>query len=331
MTSGPGRTPNDVRDLILGGPPRYTRDDLARISGIPIERARQIWRAMGFADTGGARAFTDSDLTGLLLIKSLVDRGLLDDATAIEVARSLGQTTARLAEWQGDTLRRRLVDTGRLDPAQGLDEDDLDVIYHEVASLVPELERLLIQVWRRQLAAVTARRLTDDDDAEDDREDATCVGFADMVGFTRLSRHLEEDELGALVERFEANSSDVVAATGARLVKTLGDEVLFLADEAAQAAETALRLHESHAHDPGVPEMRVGLATGEVLSRMGDVFGSTVNLASRLTALARPGSTLVDGVTAHALEDEVAFRVRAIRPRNARGIGLVRPYVLTRS
>ena len=92
------------------------------------------------------------------------------------------------------------------------------------------------------------------------------VGFADMVGYTRLSRRLPEHELAGLVQRFEAVSADIVAASGGRLVKTVGDEILFTALSASHAADIALHLHETHAADDSVPEVRVGLATGQVVS-----------------------------------------------------------------
>ena len=115
------------------------------------------------------------------------------------------------------------------------------------------------------------------------------MGFADLVSYTRLSQRLEERELALLVDRFGRRSSDVIAGAGGRLVKTIGDEVLFVADTPAAAATIGLELAEAMAADPELPDVRVGIATGTVLTRMGDVFGRTVNLASRLTALAAPG------------------------------------------
>ena len=119
------------------------------------------------------------------------------------------------------------------------------------------------------------------------------VGFADLVGFTSLTRELDDSRLGALVEGFESMASDVVASVGARLVKTIGDEVLFVADDAATAAEVALNCRAA-ARARGAPDLRVGLASGTVLSRLGDVYGEPVNIAARLTSIARPGSVLVD-------------------------------------
>ncbi len=127
------------------------------------------------------------------------------------------------------------------------------------------------------------------------------VGFADLVGFTRLTRRMEEEELGELVEAFETAAADLVAAHGGRLIKTLGDEVLYAADDAGIAAEIALRLIETMANDETMPELRVGIAFGTVTTRMGDVFGTTVNLASRLTSIAPRDAVLVDGAFAEEL------------------------------
>jgi adenylate cyclase len=156
------------------------------------------------------------------------------------------------------------------------------------------------------------------------------VGFADLVGFTRLSRRLSVRDLAALVERFEQVGADVVAAAGARLVKTLGDEVLFVADRPGAAAAASLALVEAFAADEAVPQLRVGVATGLVIGRMGDVFGTTVNLASRLTSMARPGGVLVDEATAQDLAGDARFRTVAAVPRPVRGLGVVQPYVLRR-
>ena len=133
------------------------------------------------------------------------------------------------------------------------------------------------------------------------------------------------------MERFESVSADVIAATGATLVKTVGDEILFSADDAGVAAETAIRLHDAHARDPDVPEMRIGLASGPLLRRMGDVFGSTVNLASRLTALARPDATLVDAATASRLSELPGWALRQLAPRRVRGLGVIRVFELSRA
>jgi adenylate cyclase len=328
-----------VEQLILGAERRYTPFQAARAADVPMDLASRFWRAMGFADIGQARALTEADVLALRRLAGLVEAGLLTEPMAIQVARSTGQTTARLAEWQIDSFLEGLT----VSPEPGMSR--MEVTYPLVELLLPELEEFLVYVWRRQLAAATGRVVQAQDDEEMVNRRLT-VGFADLVGFTRLTRRLEEEELGELVEAFETTSADLVVAHGGRLVKTLGDEVLYVADEPGTAAEIGLRLIETMANDETMPELRVGLSFGTVTTRMGDVFGNTVNLASRLTSIAPKDAVLVDGAVRAELtaagdapesekESESAgvwyrFALQPLYRRPVRGLGVVEPWLLTR-
>ncbi len=329
MTVPPG---DRLRSIVLGGAERYTREEMASAARLKLEDIARLWRAMGFADVGDARAFTDADLSAVLRVASLLERDLVDMEGLTDIARSMGQTTSRLADWEIDTLGRHVVQAG----AQA-DSTETPGPGEDLAELLPELEQLLIYVWRRQLAASVGRLLdhqptqAGDTDSGGVTEATTAtVGFADLVSFTRLSRQLDDTELTAVVQAFESDSADIIHAASARLVKTLGDEVMFVSDGAEQAAAIALNLHRTHNANDDLPQIRVGLATGAVLNRMGDVFGVTVNRASRFTALARPGTTVLDSATAEVLQDttETAFTVRSLTPRPVRGLGIVRPHAL---
>lgn len=338
-----------LEQLILGAERRYTPFQAARSAGVSVELATRFWRAMGFADIGQAKALTEADVLALRRLSGLVEAGLLSEAMAVQVARSTGQTTARLAEWQIDSFLEGLTEP----PEPGMTRTE--VTYPLVELLLPELEEFLVYVWRRQLAAATGRvvQAADDEEMVDRR---LAVGFADLVGFTRLTRRMEEEELGELVEAFETTAADLVAAHGGRLIKTLGDEVLYAADDAGLAAEIALRLIETMAGDETMPELRVGIAFGTVTTRMGDVFGTTVNLASRLTSIAPKDAVLVDGAFAEELTrtgdapvseaaaaDEAAaaekegeeppsyrFALQPMWQRAVRGLGVVEPWQLRR-
>ncbi|MFZ5850764.1 MAG: adenylate/guanylate cyclase domain-containing protein [Actinomycetota bacterium] len=309
--------PGDLERDLLGGERRYTRGQVAARVGVDVDRARLFWRAMGFPDVGDDEVvFTDADVAALARVTELLDEGLLDLGTAVQLGRAMGRTTARLADWQMEAFTERAGDTG----AQALDL---------TRRLLPDLEALLTFVWRRQLAAAALRRAPGGPaEAAGQR---LAVGFADLVGFTRLSRRLGERELAEVVERFEAGASDLVSGVGARIVKTVGDEVLFVADAPDVAAEAALALAEATAADPVVPPVRVGLAYGPVLSRLGDVFGTTVNLASRLTALAPPGAVLVDEGLAAMLRADPRYQLTTQWRRRLAGLGLVVPVLLRRS
>ncbi|MFE4688855.1 adenylate/guanylate cyclase domain-containing protein [Streptomyces sp. NPDC056749] len=295
-TAEPTDDPLAIRleSLILGADRRYTPFQAARTAGVSMDLASRFWRAMGFADIGQAKALTEADVLALRRLAGLVEAGLLSEPMAIQVARSTGQTTARLAEWQIDSFLEGLTEP----PEPGMTRTE--VTYPLIELLLPELQEFLVYVWRRQLAAATGRvvQAADDEEMVDRR---LAVGFADLVGFTRLTRRLEEEELGELVEAFETTSADLVAAHGGRLIKTLGDEVLFAADDAGTAGEIALRLVEAMSQDTTMPALRVGIAFGTVTTRMGDVFGTTVNLASRLTSIAPKDAVLVDGAFAAEL------------------------------
>ncbi|MFD0853530.1 adenylate/guanylate cyclase domain-containing protein, partial [Actinomadura adrarensis] len=153
------------------------------------------------------------------------------------------------------------------------------------------------------------------------------VGFADIVSFTRLSRRMEGTALADFVERFESTTTALVAELGGRVIKTLGDEVLFVTEDPVAATEMALSVATLSEDDPEFPRVRVGIAYGEVISRLGDVFGTPVNMAARLTAIAHPGTVLCDPSLADALPDDV-YSVQHLRPRPLQGLGRVRPTVV---
>ncbi|WP_438490457.1 adenylate/guanylate cyclase domain-containing protein [Streptomyces sp. S186] len=339
-----------LEQLILGAERRYTPFQAARSAGVSMDLAARFWRAMGFADIGQVKALTEADVLALRRLAGLVEAGLLSEAMAVQVARSTGQTTARLADWQIDSFLEGLTEP----QDSGLTRTE--ITYPLVELLLPELEEFLVYVWRRQLAAATGRVVQAQDDAEMVNR-RLAVGFADLVGFTRLTRRLEEEELGELVEAFETTAADLVAAHGGRLIKTLGDEVLFAADDAGIAAEIGLRLIETMGHDETMPELRVGIAFGTVTTRMGDVFGTTVNLASRLTSIAPKDTVLVDEAFAEELgrtgdapvsEADAAaaekaaqegtgsppppyrFALQPMWQRPVRGLGVVEPWMLSR-
>ncbi|GAA3831133.1 adenylate/guanylate cyclase domain-containing protein [Sphaerisporangium flaviroseum] len=324
-------TAEQIERLFVGSAPRHTRGEVARRAGVSSQLAQRIWRALGFATPADdTPAFTDADVEALRRVAGMLGSGLIEEETVVRMARALGQTTARLAQWQAEIMIGAM-----LDPAEPPGDEELAGILEVSRKLLPDFERLLVHVWRAQLAAAGTRLLAITDTKVDGTAEAVpgrltlAVGFADLVSFTQVSRELDEQGLAELVENFEARTSDVVAAHGARLVKTLGDEVLFTAPTAETAARIALELIDV-IRDEG-REVRVGLSYGPVLPAMGDVFGTTVNLAARLTTMARPCTVLVDPGMAGAVEGSPGIVIQRIRRRPVRGLGLVQPFVLRRS
>jgi adenylate cyclase len=191
---------------------------------------------------------------------------------------------------------------------------------------LPSLDTLLVYMYRRHLAAATEQNLLIS--ASGEGAVTMSVGFADLSRFTSVSRELEPSELAALIEGFTGEASDVIVQHGGRLVKTIGDEVMFASLEGAPAASIALDLLEAVSPDKGYPALRVGLATGDVIAREGDLFGPTVNLANRLVVIARPGTALIDRTTRDALADDARFDTMPLAHRHLKGVGRVRPYRL---
>jgi adenylate cyclase len=291
---------------------------------VSLLSARKLWRALGFANVSDEDvAFTDADAEALSRVVGLVRDGIFDEDTAIGFARALGQTTDRLVSWQIEALLEHL------DRAVGRDGPDLAL--GKVADLAESMEHLLLYSWRRRLAAAVGRlgEPTSGDGAPSSSE--LTVGFADLVSYTRLSQRLEQRELGILVQRFEGLASDVVTAGGGRVVKTVGDEVLFTADEPIAGAVIALSISEQMAVDDVVPDVRVGLSHGLVLRSLGDVYGSTVNLASRLTALAQPGTVVTDPSTGAMLATDDDLVLVPQRRRQVRGFGNLQPLLVARA
>ncbi|WP_106403505.1 adenylate/guanylate cyclase domain-containing protein [Actinocorallia populi] len=312
--SGQVRGSQELEELLLGGELSYTRADAAELTGVSRKFAERLWRSFGFAGPADeVPAFSDSDLDALRRIQGLMERGTSEELV-LRQARALGQTMARLAEWQTGIL------LGSGSESQLLSEGYL-----------AEMERLVVHAWRRQLAASVARALASASDGDLPGRGPVAVGFADMVSFTAMSRELSELELGRVVERFEETASDIVAAHGARLVKTLGDEVLYAADDARTGVEIGMAISEAVRDETEVPDVRVGMAYGSVLPLMGDIFGTTVNMASRLTSIARPGTLVADPALAAELEGDPAYELVRIVRRPVRGLGIIQPYVVRRS
>jgi adenylate cyclase len=312
-----------LEETLLGGRRRYTRAQVSEITGVSDERAGRLWLAMGFPETGDDDAvFTDGDVEALRTWDQLVTSGTIALADEVMHARSMGQALSRLAEWQAKEMAAR---ASELAGDAGADQRAATAV-ELAASLLPVIERLQWYVWRRHLAAAADRALR----ASPGELSATTVvvGFADIVGYTSAARHSSAAELAALLETFEESTAEVVVSHHGQVVKTVGDEVLFVVDAPGDAAEIALVLTEPGRPGRGLPALRVGMAAGRVLSRFGDVYGPVVNLAARLTSLARPGTVLVDRELAAELRG--AYRLQARRPSAVRGYHHLRSWSISR-
>ncbi|WP_405070496.1 adenylate/guanylate cyclase domain-containing protein [Kribbella sp. NBC_01510] len=303
---------------LLGGERKFTRIEVSERAGISSARAERMWHALGFATVPDDEvAFTDDDVEALRLVAALEDDDFIDPEMESSLARKLGQTQSRLASWQSAMFVEFL----------GGSKLAADEALEVAGMLLPAMERLQTYVWRRHLAAAAGRAMAGSDEVA---RGVRAVGFADIVSFTRLTRRLTEAELGQLIERFEGMAADVVALNGGRVIKSIGDEVLFVADTAAQGAAVALALQDAVTAAEDLPELRIGLSYGTILIRLGDVYGEVVNLAARLTSECKPGRVLADRELAAALDGHPDFRLRRLRRVSVRGYHHLTPYALQR-
>lgn len=309
---------------LIPAPRRYSRAEVAERTGVPPELVDRFFRALGFPSFAeGESTFTDLDVQALQVFRELQDQGrealgVIDTDTALQMLRILGSSMARVADseigagggvgdWTDPVLRAEAV--ARISD-----------------TMIPRMAKLLEYVWRRQIvAAIQRNMLLRSHGIAAGQSPLLAVGFADMVGFTLLSQHLSEGELAAVVRRFEQISHDIVTGRGGRVVKMIGDEVMFVAGRADQAARIGLELADAYADDDLLSDVRVGLASGPVLLHDGDYFGSTVNLAHRIVNIANPGTVLMSDEF-HALLMEEApdeFAAQPLRPRLLKDLGRV--------
>ncbi|HEX4688098.1 MAG TPA: adenylate/guanylate cyclase domain-containing protein [Nocardioides sp.] len=325
---GPDEQPpaQQLEQAILGEDVVYSALDVAAETGATIEQAQRLWRALGFPDRGSERAFTKADAEAVSTLLSLVDEGFLDFDMAVDLTRAVGQTMARLADWEVATLVHRVQELEAGDDATG---SRATSALRLVDALNGPFEGLLVYVWRRHLAAAATRVEALGADDADLHTTLVTVGFADIVQFTALTNRLDHDRIGDLVEIFESRCADVVAGQRGRVIKSLGDAVLFVNEDPIRAYDTAEGIITVIGRDQRMPDVRVGLSTGSVVTRLGDVFGPPVNLAARLTAVARRNRIIVDGATAERLPED-QFESRALPARPVRGFGLVEPVAVRR-
>lgn len=337
-------TPASARDAVrelekrlLGADRTMKRREVAAAAGVSILSARKIWRALGFPNLGDEEVFfTEVDQGALELMLGMVRAGTLTEETAISLTRSIGQMTDRMVVWQVEALVEDMVQNQKMS-----DPEARRNLVGLLPDLIDPIEKLLVYSWRRQLNAAVHRLalraetgLAASEEGRDGSEDddslplARAVGFADLVSYTSLSRRMNERTLAQLVQRFESKCAEIISVGGGRLVKTIGDEVLFVAETPQAGAQIALAMSKEFAADELLPNTRVALVWGRILSRLGDIYGPTVNLAARLTALAEPGTVLTDELTASTLAGDDRFVLHPQETTAVRGFGDINPVIL---
>jgi adenylate cyclase len=301
---------------------QYDPVGVSEAAGTSPEVAARIWRALGFPDIpDGVAAFSDRDAGALrFAVERLQGTASLSDLE--HQVRVVSASLARLAAFEADVVAEAL-DTLR---STNADEESVALAlvegtdWESISGLIDYTHRLLFRaaIWRR-LARPTVGPTVD-----------VAIGFADITGYTELTEGLDAHDLSDLLAAFERLAYDTAAQCNTRIVKTIGDEVMFVGFP-RDVARLAVTLAERAVADPIVPNVRIGVAWGSVLARDGDYYGPVVNLASRITDGARRGTVLAAEGLRNQLVDDPEFSWRPLGTKRLRGIGAAALFVLRRA
>jgi adenylate cyclase len=284
----------------LGG--SFTAAEVEAQGGPPAEVVLRMRRLMGLPQAAADEpVFSEVDLAAARSMARSFQAGVSPAAMA-DITRVLGESMSRLAATVSAGFAESLLRPGD-------SEDAVALRFAELAeTLLPDMTPVLAAAFASHLHEAVGRGMIGRSELElgsiaGAQEMGVC--FADLVGFTRLGGELEAQELGSVAGQLGALASEV-ASGPVRLVKTIGDAAMFASRDAAALTEAALKLVAA-AHDADLPSLRAGIAYGPALQQSGDLYGHTVNLASRVTGAARPDSVLCTEEVRELAGDAIHF------------------------
>jgi adenylate cyclase len=306
-----------VERVIAGDGPRYSAREIAAKAGIDLELLLAFRAALGipYGDDLDDRVANEADLETAERMRAILDAGFPTEEL-LRNARTVGMATARVAEANRELVVRNLTSPG------DTERDIADRLVQTTEFLLPLGSEFLVYAFQANLLEQVKRDVIAAADLQAGEiggvvERSVC--FADLVEFTSLGEEIAPEELGQVVDHFEELATGV-AVTPVRLVKTIGDAVMLVSSEAEPLVEAALDLVAAAAAEGDqFPVLRAGIATGPTLPQSGDYYGRSVNLASRVTGIARPGSVLVDTPTRDAV-GEAGFTYSFAGDRRLKGI-----------
>jgi adenylate cyclase len=248
--------------------------------------------------------FSQRDVEILAIMRAGIE--LLGEEVTIQMARVLGAAAARVADASVSAFVVNVVPQALEDDPSGLElaraNAESMVMVDGMTRAFDTFVRHHIERGFRPLEMMAA--------AEGIDLVRRSVGFVDIVDSTAWTQQLELPALSQALNTFDSTASEIVIGRGGRVVKLIGDEIMFAANDPLAAADIALALVEAFATHDVLPPVRAGIATGDVLARDGDFSGAVVNLAARAVNVARPSTVLVDPETRGALEASTGFSCR---------------------
>ena len=280
-------------DRYLRGP-LLTHNDALKIAGVDDALWHQLWISAGLAPEASVST-SAAESIGVFAGA----RSMFSDVAALHFLRVVGSSLSRIAE-AANTLF--LVDVEAPMVLQQHEPLELAQEMLRAVKLLDQLDKPMAQLLRLHLRDAVQRSRDSRADGTQSMSAPMAIGFVDLVGFTPLSREADAQELMELVLDFEGRAYDIVASHGGRVVKFIGDEVMFTTVDPVASATIVLEMFGSiRARAEVTP--RGGLAYGSVLAHGGDYYGATVNLASRVADIAVPWEILVTAEFAERLDD----------------------------
>lgn len=304
---------------LLGDDGTYvTAREASEKTGIDLDLLQRIQRAMGLprVDDPDAAVHLRADAEAAAFAQKFIELGIEPDQL-VQVSRILNEGLSRAAE-----VMRNAALVSVLNPVA----TELDIAKNSeamVSATAPMLGPMIQEMLRMHLRhlmeteAVNASERAEGQRLPGARQ--VTIAFADLVGFTRLGEAVPPEELEQLAHRLADLARDV-AVPPVRFIKTIGDEVMLVSSDPVPLLDAVMDLVEATDGDDDFPRLRVGVATGMAVSRAGDWFGSPVNLASRVTGSARPGSILVSESAREAIGDDERYTWSFAGARHLKGI-----------
>jgi adenylate cyclase len=294
---------------------RRTIGEIAEEAGVPEDALARYQRALGLRVPGpDERIAGEHDLEMAKLLRGFLDAGLPEDGL-LEVTRVIGLAMSQVARAVSQLTAQTVLSDAK-------SESDVAIRLAKAAELLtPMASEIFDHAFRVHQLEVLRSEVVGSEQIESGKlagSQEYTIAFADLVGFTKLGERLDPDEYGRVTERLAELAAEI-AEPPVRLVKLIGDAAMLASRENAPVLNAALALQAAAAEDEDFPELRIGVARGPALARAGDLYGRAVNLASRLTAIARPSSVLADEQAMSAAEDDFSWssagskRIKGIR------------------
>jgi len=304
-------------ELVLNRGCNYSLEEAAESSGLDRDFIAKVWRAAGIPVPGADDPILgEEDLEAMQMARRVLDAGIPEEAY-IEISRVVGRGATTTAQSLVEMSIERFLEPGEDESAFAM---RLEEVAEQLTPLLPTLLAFPVRMHLRDAVRHQALERRGAAIGSLARTRRMAIGFADLVGYTELSERATLAESGNVARRLEELAS-TVAEPPVRLVKLIGDAAMLVSDETLPLAEAMSRLKQAAGRTAELPELRIGLAAGEVAPRAGDVYGPAVNLASRLAGIGEPGEVLAPA----DLADEIStgFETRKQQPRDIKGVGQV--------